>query len=73
MPLPTTEIQAFGRPTVKDGVLSQPVTLGDGSQQVLAAPAAKWRKAAWEILAATEASKPRVSRNPILKPAGRIL
>jgi len=74
MPLPTAEIQAFSRPTVKDGVLTQPVTLA-GEAHGLCAPASAWRAAAWQILAVTEANKPRArsATAAVRKPSGGIL
>jgi hypothetical protein len=76
MPLPTVEIQAFGHPSVKDGVLTQPVTLA-GEVHGFSAPVAAWRKFAWQILADTEVKRPRrpvaVVREPVAKPNGRLL
>ncbi len=76
MPLPTVEIQAFGRPSVKDGILTQPITLG-GEVHGFSGPVDAWRKFAWQILADTEVKRPRQARSgarePITKPSGGLL
>jgi hypothetical protein len=77
MPSPTAEIQSFGTPTVKAGVLTQPITLA-GEVHGFSAPAAKWRDVAWSILSMTEVAKPRPqpvenARPPAKKPNGRLL
>lgn len=76
MPLPTVAIEAFGRPSVKDGVLTQPVTLA-GEEHGFSAPVAAWRKFAWQILADTEVKRPRPARGgarePLTKPSGGLL
>lgn len=76
MPLPTTEVQAFAPPAVKDGELILPVRVR-GELHGLRAPLHLWVGAAREVITAAEvrrrARRSEDAAGAVLKPSGSIL